>query len=64
VIEHPVFPKGEPLKLELQHFISCVHDGRMPLVSITDGKRALEIAVEVLRQIQPQTAGEEDLKIG
>jgi predicted dehydrogenase len=64
VIEHPVFPKGEPLKLELQHFISCVQDGRMPLVSITDGKRALEIAVEVLRQIQPQTAEEEDLKIG
>ncbi|MBL3572163.1 MAG: Gfo/Idh/MocA family oxidoreductase [Synergistaceae bacterium] len=64
VIEHPVFPKGEPLKLELQHLISCVQDGRMPLVSITDGKRALEIAVEVLRQIQPQTAEEEDLKIG
>ncbi len=58
VIEHPVFPKGEPLKLELQHFISCVHDGRKPLVSIADGKRALEVAVEVLRQIQLSPTGE------
>lgn len=62
VIEHPVFPKGEPLKLELQHFISCVHDGRKPLVSIADGKRALEVAVEVLRRIQLGST-EEALKI-
>lgn len=51
VIEHPVFPKHEPLKMELQHFISCVKEGRQPMVGIADGKRALEIAVEVLRQI-------------
>ncbi|EFC92208.1 oxidoreductase domain protein [Dethiosulfovibrio peptidovorans DSM 11002] len=51
VIEHPVFPKSEPLKLELQHFVSCVRDGKQPLVGISDGKRALEIAVEVLKQI-------------
>ena len=41
----------EPLKLELAHFVSCVKDKRQPLVGIKDGKRALEIAVEVLRQI-------------
>ncbi|MCF4113621.1 Gfo/Idh/MocA family oxidoreductase [Dethiosulfovibrio acidaminovorans] len=51
VIEHPIFPKSEPLKLELQHFVSCVRDGKQPLVGISDGKRALEIAVEVLKQI-------------
>jgi len=51
VIEHPVFPKTEPLKLELQHFVSCVRDGRQPIVGIKDGKRALEVCVAALRQI-------------
>ena len=51
ILEHPVFPKSEPLKLELAHFISCVREKRQPLVGIRDGKRALEVAVEVLRQI-------------
>ncbi len=51
VIEHPVFPKSEPLKLELQHFVSCVREGKQPLVGISDGKRALEVAISVLKQI-------------
>lgn len=51
VIEHTVFPKSEPLKLELQHFVTCVREGKQPLVGITDGKRALEVAVSVLKQI-------------
>lgn len=53
VIEHPVFPKSEPLKLELQHFVGCVREGKQPLVGISDGKRALEVAISVLRQIHP-----------
>ena len=57
VIEHPVFPKSEPLKLELQHFVTCVREGRQPLVGITDGKRALEVAVSVLRQIHLAESG-------
>ncbi|MCF7934903.1 MAG: Gfo/Idh/MocA family oxidoreductase [Synergistales bacterium] len=52
--EHPIFPKCEPLKLELQHFVSCVREGRQPLVGINDGKRALEVAVSLLRQIWEQ----------
>lgn len=51
IIERPVFPKSEPLKLELAHFVSCVREKRQPLVGIRDGKRALEVAIEVLRQI-------------
>ena len=51
VVEHPVFPKREPLKLELQDFVRCVRDGSEPLVSLRDGKRALEICVAMLRQI-------------
>ncbi len=62
VIEHPVFPKSEPLKLELQHFVTCVREGKQPLVGITDGKRALEVAVSVLKQIHlnEESAGEKD----
>ena len=51
VVEHPVFPKTEPLKMELQHFISCIRDGLQPMVGIKDGKRALEVCVAALRQI-------------
>jgi predicted dehydrogenase len=56
VMEHPVFPKKEPLKMELQHFVSCVREGKQPMVGIRDGKRALEICVAALRQIH----GEKD----
>ncbi|MDR1885993.1 MAG: Gfo/Idh/MocA family oxidoreductase, partial [Synergistaceae bacterium] len=28
VVEHPVFPKREPLKLELQDFVNCIREGR------------------------------------
>jgi predicted dehydrogenase len=51
VVEHPVFPKREPLKLELQDFVRCVREGVEPLVSLRDGKRALEVCVAMLRQI-------------
>jgi predicted dehydrogenase len=56
VVEHPVFPKREPLKLELQDFVRCVRDGSEPLVSLRDGKRALEVCVAMLRQIHGETS--------
>jgi len=31
--------------------VTCVREGKQPLVGITDGKRALEVAVSVLKQI-------------
>ncbi|MDO4786958.1 MAG: Gfo/Idh/MocA family oxidoreductase [Fretibacterium sp.] len=57
ILETPIFPKSEPLKLELAHFISCVRERRQPLVGIRDGKRALEVAIEVLRQIHDSPEG-------
>jgi predicted dehydrogenase len=64
VIEHPVFPKREPLKLELQHFVTCVREGKQPLVGIMDGKRALEVAIAILKQIQaPGRAAENPAEI-
>lgn len=59
ILERPVFPKSEPLKLELAHFISCIREKRQPLVGIRDGKRALEVAIEVLRQIHDPTPRQE-----
>ena len=55
---HPVPPevlpveKDEPLKLELSHFAACVANHRTPLVSGDDGKRALELAMQVLARMK------------
>ncbi|MBQ7221142.1 MAG: Gfo/Idh/MocA family oxidoreductase [Synergistaceae bacterium] len=49
--ETPVFPKSEPLKLELADFVRCVKEKGKPIVGGSEGKRALEVAVEILRQI-------------
>ena len=61
ILETPIFPKSEPLKLELAHFIGCVRERRQPLVGIRDGKRALEVAIEVLRQIHDRPAAQGDM---
>ena len=52
MIEHPLLPKTEPLKQELSHFAACVRNRTQPLVGISDGKRALQVAVDVLKQIE------------
>lgn len=61
IVEHPVFPKMEPLKLELQHFASCVREGRQPMVGIKDGKRALEVCVAALKQIHEDNGEKQSL---
>ncbi len=42
----------EPLKLELQSFIDCVGARRTPVVSGEAAKRALDLALEITRQVQ------------
>jgi len=44
--------KSEPLKLELESFVQCIREASMPLVTAEHGKQALEIAFEVLREIE------------
>lgn len=44
--------KAEPLRLELEHFISCITQRKKPLVTIEDGKNALEVALEILEQVK------------
>jgi predicted dehydrogenase len=48
VIEIPFFERrGEPLVLELEHFIECVADGCRPRISGEDGLEALRLATLV-----------------
>jgi predicted dehydrogenase len=49
--------KAEPLKLELEHFITCIKEHKKPLVTIEDGKNALEVALEILEQVNSNLPG-------
>jgi predicted dehydrogenase len=53
IVREPVpIEKGEPLKLELQHFVKCVQQQQTPMVSGESAKQALDLAFEITRQIQ------------
>jgi len=53
IVREPVpIEKGEPLKLELQHFVACARARRQPVVSGESAKQALDLALEITRQIQ------------
>ncbi len=57
IVREPVpINKDEPLKLELQHFVECVHKKQTPIVSGESAKEALDLAFEITRQIQNQKA--------
>jgi predicted dehydrogenase len=43
--------KGEPLALELDSFIQCVHGSLKPKTDGTFGKTALEVALSITKQI-------------
>lgn len=40
--------KAEPLQKELEHFITCIREGKTPLESGIDGKHALEVALSAI----------------
>jgi predicted dehydrogenase len=53
IVREPVpIEKVEPLKVELQSFIDCVHARQTPVVSGESAKQALDLAFEITRQIQ------------
>jgi predicted dehydrogenase len=53
IVREPVpIAKEEPLKLELQHFVECVRTHRTPVVSGESAKEALDLALEITRQLQ------------
>jgi predicted dehydrogenase len=44
--------KVDPLETEIQSFLQCVRNRKPPRVSGRDGKRALELALQITQQIQ------------
>lgn len=52
LMEKPIIQKGEPLRLELEHFVRCVRNGEKPLVGLEEGKNALEIALMILEEMK------------
>jgi predicted dehydrogenase len=53
IVREPVpIIKDEPLKLELRHFVNCVRARQTPIVSGESAKQALDLALEITRQIQ------------
>ena len=53
--------KEEPLKRELMHFLTCVREGVTPSVTGEHGQNALEVAIQVVEQIQQSAADLERL---
>src|SRR5262245_11965999 len=53
IVREPVpIAKEEPLKLELQHFVECIREKQVPMVSGESAKQALDLAFEITRQVQ------------
>jgi predicted dehydrogenase len=51
-VEVVSFPAGDALRDEIVHFVSSVRNRDQPLVSGHSGRRALEVALQVIAQIQ------------
>jgi predicted dehydrogenase len=53
IVREPVpIEKVEPLKVELQSFVDCVHARQTPVVSGASAKLSLDVAFEITRQIE------------
>ncbi|MCX5781176.1 MAG: Gfo/Idh/MocA family oxidoreductase [Elusimicrobia bacterium] len=50
-IIRPILSPEEPLYLELDHFLSCVNEGKKPIVSGEHGRDAMELALEILKNM-------------
>jgi len=51
VMEERSFPQGDPLRDEIYAFIASVQSGKPPIVSGEDGKRALEVAMQISNRL-------------
>jgi predicted dehydrogenase len=55
IVREPVpLVKEEPLRVELQSFLECIRMAQAPVVSGESAKRALDLALDITRQIQTQ----------
>ena len=51
VVERPYISQEEPLKLELQSFVECVKSRKNPVVDGIVGRKALDVALKILDEI-------------
>jgi predicted dehydrogenase len=54
VYEQPEIKEINALKYELELFVKAIQTGERPVVSAEDGKRALQVAQEIIARIQDQ----------
>lgn len=53
IVKHSLpIEKEEPLKRELEHFIDCVREDKIPLISGTEGREALTVALMISQKIR------------
>ncbi|WP_298037006.1 Gfo/Idh/MocA family oxidoreductase [uncultured Desulfuromonas sp.] len=50
-MEHASFKKSDALLAEIESFIEAVTEGKAPVVSGEDGKRALEVALQITQKL-------------
>jgi predicted dehydrogenase len=61
IVREPVpTEKGQPLELELAAFVECVRRGGRPRVGAEQATRALELALDILRDIARRNACPQD----
>lgn len=53
--------KGEPLKIELKAFVDCIRKAETPKVDVVLGSSALEVALQITKQIQEQLRNSENV---
>jgi virulence factor len=51
IVECIHVPTSEPLFLELQHFVECILDDKLPAVSARDGLKALGLAMAIRQSV-------------
>lgn len=57
ILFHPApVTKGEPLQIELQHFLDCVRTRQQPLVNGVQATAALKVAMGILEKIEEHMA--------
>lgn len=49
--ENPLIEKTNPIQEELEHLASCVEKKQTPIVSLSDGAKALEVAHQIINKI-------------
>lgn len=57
LIERLFVHRGNPLKLEILHFLDCAMNGADRVVSVEDELRSLDVALQVVRQLRAQGVG-------